>query len=96
MKKIFALVAAAAFAVLGVYSYSQAYADNNTQTSVPTATGDKYRSFVKTSARCGKCSCTGYWGYRHNNGTYEGSCQNSDGHGHTCGHSPQNHGLRAW
>lgn len=52
--------------------------------------------FVKTKNRCTKCSCTGYWGYKHLNGTYEGSCSNTDGHGHTCGHGPEKHGLRKW
>lgn len=60
--------------------------------------GDKYRTFVKTSNRCqhSSCSCSGYWGYKHGNGTYEGNCSNSDGHGHTCGHGPEKHGLRKW
>ncbi|MGM9869256.1 MAG: hypothetical protein ACI30R_06485 [Sodaliphilus sp.] len=60
------------------------------------ASGDKYRTFVKTSARCSKCKCSGYWGYKHQNGTYEGSCSNSDGWGHRCGHGPEKHGLRKW
>ena len=30
------------------------------------------------------------------NGTYEGACSNTDGHGHTCGHGPEKHGLRKW
>ncbi|MBR5210998.1 MAG: hypothetical protein IKV91_00320 [Bacteroidales bacterium] len=60
--------------------------------------GDKYKSFVKTNAKCGRgnCRCSGYWGIKHYNGTYEGACRNSDGYGHTCGHSPQDHGLRKW
>lgn len=53
-------------------------------------------SFVKTKFRCDKCSCSGYWGYRHDNGTYEGNCSNTDSWGHTCGHSPQHHGLQNW
>lgn len=57
----------------------------------------KGSTFEKTKAKCSKCSrCSGYWGYKHLNGTYEGDCRNSDGHGHTCGHSPQCHGLREW
>lgn len=57
-----------------------------------------YKTFVKTKIRCQKdnCSCSGYWGYEHLNGTYEGSCSNSDGHGHPCGHSPKQHGLKSW
>ncbi len=37
--------------------------------------GDKYRTFVKTKNKCHKsnCSCSGYWGYKHGNGTYEGT-----------------------
>lgn len=59
--------------------------------------GDRYRTFVKTRNKCSKCSgCSGYWGYKHGNGTYEGSCSNTDGHGHTCGHGPEKHGLRKW
>ncbi|MGM9833733.1 MAG: hypothetical protein ACI31A_08630, partial [Candidatus Limisoma sp.] len=59
---------------------------------------DKYRTFVKTKNKCrnSNCSCSGYWGYKHGNGTYEGNCQNTDGHGHTCGHGPEKHGLRKW
>lgn len=66
--------------------------------SSPTSTEDRYRTFVKTSYKCQKsnCSCSGYWGYKHQNGTFEGSCSNSDGHGHTCGHGPESHGLRKW
>lgn len=61
------------------------------------SSGDKYRKFEKTRHKCSKCSgCTGYWGYKHQNGTYEGNCSNSDGHGHTCGHGPEKHGLRKW
>ena len=59
--------------------------------------GDKYKTFAKTKNRCSKClGCTGYWGYKHNNGAYEGNCSNSDGWGHTCGHGPEKHGLRKW
>jgi len=60
------------------------------------ATADNSRRFVKTSYRCDKCGCKGYHGYYHSNGTYEGRCSNSDSHGHTCGHSPEHHGLRSW
>lgn len=58
--------------------------------------GTARASFKKTSYRCDKCSCKGYWGYKHNNGTYEGNCSNRDAGGHTCRHSPQHHGLRKW
>ena len=64
--------------------------------TAPTKAADK--KFVKTKNRCTKsnCSCTGYWGYKHLNGTYEGNCSNTDGHGHTCGHGPEKHGLKVW
>lgn len=54
------------------------------------------KSFVKTNAKCKKCSCSGYWGYYHSNGTYEGNCSNTDQWGHSCGHGPEAHGLRKW
>lgn len=60
------------------------------------STFGRYRTFVKTRNGCSKCDCSGYWGYKHGNGTYEGSCSNSDGHGHTCVHGPEKHGLRKW
>lgn len=56
--------------------------------------------FVKTTYKCSICKsgngCSGYWGIYHTNGTYEGTCKNSDGWGHTCGHSPEKHGLKSW
>lgn len=59
--------------------------------------GDKFRRFEKTRNKCSKCSgCSGYWGYKHQNGRYEGACSNTDGHGHTCGHGPEKHGLKKW
>ena len=63
-----------------------------------TASAAKTKKFVKTKNKCTKsnCSCSGYWGYKHDNGTYEGACSNTDGHGHTCGHGPEKHGLKKW
>ena len=61
-----------------------------------TPKGDKYRTFVKTKNKCSRCSCSGYWGYKHGNGTYEGNCSNTDSWGYTCGHGPEKHGLRKW
>lgn len=58
--------------------------------------GSSSRKFEKTRARCSKCGCTGYWGYKHQNGHYEGNCSNTDGHGHTCNHGPEKHGLKKW
>ena len=40
------------------------------------------------------CQCRAYIGYELPNGQYKGPCQNSDGWGHTCGHGPQEHGLK--
>lgn len=61
-----------------------------------TYAGDRYRTFVKTKNKCSKCSCSGYWGYKHANGTYEGNCSNTDKWGYTCKHGPEKHGLRKW
>lgn len=54
--------------------------------------------FVKTKNRCKKslCKCSGYWGIKHDAGTYEGYCRNTDGYGHSCGHGPRDHGLRQY
>ena len=58
------------------------------------------KTFVRTSYGCKICKngkgCSGYWGYYHSNGTYEGRCTNSDGWGHPCGHGPEAHGLKSW
>lgn len=64
----------------------------------PIASDAPTKQFVKTRNGCTKsnCRCSGYWGYKHNNGTYEGACSNTDGHGHTCGHGPEKHGLKKW
>jgi len=53
-------------------------------------------TFKKTNIKCDKCSCSGYWGYYHTNGTWEGPCQNTDKFGHTCRHSPEQHGLKSF
>ena len=75
-----------------------AYPSLASQRIVETTSNVPTKQFVKTRNRCTKsnCSCSGYWGYKHNNGTYEGTCSNTDGHGHTCGHGPEKHGLRKW
>ncbi len=68
--------------------------------SVPNASSSPTSWFVKTKNKCKICKsgngCSGYWGIYHSNGTYEGTCQNSDGWGHRCGHGPEKHGLRRW
>lgn len=63
-----------------------------------TTSSNSNKKFVKTKSQCTKsnCSCSGYWGYKHQNGTYEGACSNTDGHGHACGHGPEKHGLKKW
>ena len=53
-------------------------------------------TFKKTKRKCSKCSCSGYWGYYHTNGTYEGKCSNHDNYGYTCRHDAKAHGLRNW
>lgn len=60
------------------------------------AQDNNYKTFKKTKNKCTKCSCSGYWGYQHGNGTYEGNCSNTDSWGHTCKHGPEKHGLRKW
>lgn len=54
------------------------------------------KKFVKTKNKCSTCSCSGYWGYKHDNGTYEGSCSNTDKWGYKCSHGPEKHGLKKW
>lgn len=60
------------------------------------ASNGNSKTFVKTKNKCSKCSCSGYWGYKHQNGTYEGDCSNTDGYGHKCGHRSVKHGLKKW
>lgn len=94
LKKITAVVIAA-IAVIAIALTVQSFTAPE-----PSATTSsvKTKKFVKTKNKCTKsnCSCSGYWGYKHDNGTYEGACSNTDGHGHTCGHGPEKHGLKKW
>ena len=87
MKKIGLITATVAMLIIAAFS-----------TQSITASSSSNKKFVKTSYKCQKsnCDCSGYWGYKHLNGTYEGNCSNSDGHGHTCGHGPEKHGLKKW
>ncbi len=66
--------------------------------STQSISGSPTKWFKKTKNKCTICKtgngCSGYWGIYHSNGTYEGSCQNSDGWGHKCGHGPEKHGLK--
>ncbi len=84
---------AAAVAALAVAFSVQMFASAEANPA-PSATSTK--KFVKTNYRCSKCSCSGYWGYLHDNGTYEGACSNRDKWGHKCGHGPEKHGLKKW
>lgn len=81
----------AIIAILGIAFTMQSF---TAPESVASASSTK--TFVKTKYKCSKCSCSGYWGYKHQNGTYEGACSNTDAYGHRCGHSPEKHGLRKW
>ncbi len=95
--KAFAAIVAVVAIAFMVQSFT---APDPTFTSTPAASSSSANTkrFVKTKNRCTKsnCSCSGYWGYKHDNGTYEGACSNTDGHGHTCGHGPEKHGLKKW
>ena len=86
-------------AIIGIAFSTQSFAAPESApepSEAPSAVSTK--KFVKTRNKCSNshCSCSGYWGYKHENGTYEGSCSNSDGWGHTCGHGPEKHGLKKW
>lgn len=85
----------ATMAIIGFAPSLQSFA---TQKSAVVSSAANTKKFVKTKNKCTKsnCSCSGYWGYKHHNGTYEGACSNTDGHGHTCGHGPEKHGLKKW
>lgn len=39
------------------------------------------------------CYCSEYHGKQTSTGQYKGKCTNTNGWGHTCGHSPEEHGL---
>lgn len=49
-----------------------------------------------TTASCKHrgCQCRAYIGYLTPSGLYKGACENNDGWGHRCGHSPKEHGLK--
>ncbi len=92
-KSISATVAIIAIVCLAATVRSFA-APENTSTTVTSSADTK--KFVKTKNKCSKCSCLGYWGYKHQNGAYEGACSNRDSHGYTCGHGPEKHRLKKW
>lgn len=88
----------AVIAVTAVICFTATVQSFVTNAPIPTAelSTSSNKKFVKTKNKCSKCSCSGYWGYKHANGTYEGNCSNSDRYGHTCKHGPEKHGLRKW
>lgn len=93
--KKFTTAVIAIVAVIAIAFMVQSFATPEPSATVSTT---KTKKFVKTKNKCTKsnCSCSGYWGYKHDNGTYEGTCSNTDGHGHTCGHGPEKHRLKKW
>lgn len=42
--------------------------------SATVSSSSSSKKFVKTTNKCIKCSCSGYWGYKPHNGNYEGVC----------------------
>lgn len=95
-KQIVSVTAAISLAMMVLSFAAPSQSEGQTYSSSSSTTNTK--KYVKTKNKCQKsnCSCSGYWGYKHANGTYEGNCQNTDGHGHTCGHGPEKHGLKKW
>lgn len=69
---------------------------NNNGNGSNVSFGGRTTKFVKTNVKCDECSCSGYWGIKHDSGAYEGDCQNTDQWGHRCGHSPSHHGLKQY
>lgn len=94
------IIAVAALAVSAVAIAGLSMKETSQTKDTPSASKKGSTEFVKTNAKCRRtnvCDCSGYWGYIHYpSRKYEGRCQNSDGHGHTCGHSPADHGLPQW
>ena len=98
LRNILKVTACAVLAIGIAFTVEAFAAPESVANSVASSSSTKTKKFVKTKNKCQKsnCSCSGYWGYKHDNGTYEGACSNTDGHGHTCGHGPEKHGLRKW
>lgn len=92
--KAFVAMAAIVGVAFLVQSFSAPQPISSNAPQVPSASSSK--KFVKTSNKCSTCSCSGYWGYKHENGKYEGACSNTDNWGHKCGHGPEKHGLKKW
>lgn len=79
-----------------VYCGGTGRKQNNSGNGSNISFGARTTKFVKTNAMCNECSCSGYWGIKHDSGAYEGDCQNTDQWGHRCGHSPKHHGLKQY
>ena len=79
-----------------VYCSGTGRKQNNSGNGSNISFGARTTKFVKTNAKCDECSCSGYWGIKHDSGAYEGDCQNTDQWGHRCGHSPSHHGLKQY
>jgi len=62
-------------------------------TQSPSFQGNKKVKVTDAPCNHRGCRCNAYIGYQTPSGTYTGKCQNSDGWGHTCNHSPEEHGL---
>lgn len=58
------------------------------------ASGDKAVKVTHVKCKHSGCHCDTYVGYQLPNGRYKGACKHGDGWGHTCGHSPKEHGLK--
>ena len=98
IRKIIKMLASV-IAVVGLTMAAVSFAapsHSETSSLGASATLANTKKFVKTKNKCSTCSCSGYWGYKHDNGTYEGACSNTDKWGHKCGHGPEKHGLRKW
>ena len=56
----------------------------------------KMKKVKVTTASCKHrgCQCRAYIGYLTPSGLYKDACENNDGWGHRCGHSPKEHGLK--
>lgn len=62
--------------------------------STAIAAGDKAVKVTHVKCKHSGCHCDTYVGYQLPNGRYKGACKHGDGWGHTCGHSPKEHGLK--
>ena len=87
--------------LLGIVVFTALFLSTQSSTIVKSyydlsVASENSKKFVKTKNKCTKCSCSGYWGYKHLNGRYEGNCSITDKWGHKCGHGPEKHGLKKW